>query len=498
MADDHAINAISAYGSRLANVFRTPNLDRIAEEGCRLENCCCTNAICTPSRAVILTGKSSHITGVRTLSDAMNPEEATFPQLMKDAGYQTALFGKWHVHSEPRGFDNYSVLPGQGRYFNPEFVDKGKVWPDNPTGANNEYPKGNFEEGYVTDLITDKSVEWIRGRDKDRPFLLLCHHKAPHDDFEYHPRDEGLFDDINIPEPENLREDRSHRSIGSRDYGTSVSERNPVRNAVKHMSRPDYPTGSLSLEGLDTDERTRAAYQKYLKDYLRVCKGIDDNVGRLLDCLDQEGLTEDTVVIYTSDQGMFLGEHDYIDKRWIYEEALKMPFLVRYPQAVPANTIMDSIVTNLDFAPTLLEMAGLNAPDPMQGRSFLSIIRGKEPSDWPGVAYNRYWMHRAHHDVPAHFGLRTLEYKIIFFYGLPLDATDASPEPTPAGWELYDLLKDPGENHNIFDDPVHRNLRKTAIGALLTERQRLGEDDSPYPDLEERLAETLAGVYPTI
>lgn len=488
MADDHAANAISAYGSRLAEVFTTPNIDRIAAEGCRLDNCSCTNAICTPSRAVILTGKSSHITGVRTLSDNMDPEEPTFPRMLQESGYSTALFGKWHVHSEPRGFDNFEVLPGQGLYFNPEFVSKGTLWPEDSDGHG--YPEGQVEEGYVTDLITDKCIDWMKKRDTSKPFMLLCHHKAPHDDFEYHPRYEHLFDDLVIPEPDNLREDKSHRSDGSRDFGTTVSDRNMRRNAVTTMSRPDYPTGPLNITGLSTEERTSAAYKKYMEDYLRVCKGIDDNVGRLLSYLDEEGLTENTVVVYTSDQGMFLGEHDYIDKRWIYEEALRMPLLVRHPVSIPAGTVMDTVISNLDFAPTILDIAGLSSPSDMQGQSFRNILAGDEPAGWGNAAYNRYWMHMSHHDVPAHFGLRTKEYKIIFFYGLPLDATDALPGITPPGWELYDLENDPFENRNVYNDPAYTGLKEEARRRLFEVRENLGEDDSAYPELMRLLDTT--------
>ncbi|MDC7235555.1 MAG: sulfatase [Spirochaetales bacterium] len=487
MADDHASKAVSAYNSRLAEVFKTPHLDSIAEEGCRLDNCLCSNAICTPSRAVILTGKSSHITGVKTLSDVMDREEETFPRILQRSGYNTALFGKWHLHSEPRGFDEYSILPGQGVYFNPSFIEKGAPWPESKHGEDHEYPDGKQETGYVTDIITDKCISWLKEREEDKPFLMFCHHKAPHDDFEYHPRDEHLFDGVEIPEPGNLWEDKSHRSVGSRDYGTTVSEHNPRRNAVQTMSQPDYVTGQLDIQGLNRDERTKAAYQKYLKDYLRVCKGIDDNVGRLLDCLDEEGLTENTIVIYTSDQGMFLGEHDYIDKRWIYEEAMQMPFLVRWPGRIRPGTVMDSIVGNLDFAPTFLDIAGEQIPSDMQGRSFLKILEGEEPEDWDNICYNRYWMHMAHHDVPAHFGIRTKEYKLVFFYGLPLDAADALPGKTPPGWELYDLIHDPDENRNVYNDPAYKGMRDEAVQRLFALRKDLGEDDSPYPELVKLL-----------
>lgn len=491
MSDDHACKAIGAYGSRLASVLETPHLDSLAQEGCRLTNCACTNAICTPSRSVILTGKSSHITGVRTLSDSLSPDENTYPEMMQSAGYETAIFGKWHVHCEPQGFDDYEILPGQGEYFDPEFVKKSlnPHWQSSKSGGNNEYPEGKREEGYVTDIITDKCINWLDQRNHSKPFMLMCHHKAPHDDFEYHQRYEHLFDDIEMPEPGNLWEDKSHRSDGSRDYGTTVSERNMRRNAVKTMSQPDYPTGQLNLKGLGRDGRTKAAYQKYLKDYCRVVKGIDDNVGRLLGHLENLGLRDNTIVIYTSDQGMFLGEHDYIDKRWIYEEALQMPFLVRWPEEIPDALSMDSVVSNLDIAPTLLDFARIDIPEDMQGRSFRSILKGDEPGNWENIMYHRYWMHMAHHDVPAHFGIRTKCYKLILFYGMPLDATDALPDITPVGWELYDLVEDPNENCNVFDDPAYTSIRRKLMIQLFEERKRLGEDDSPYPELSSILAE---------
>jgi len=422
----------------------------------------------------------------------MDPGEDTFVKRFHDSGYNTALFGKWHLHSEPQGFDHYAILPGQGDYFDPRFVEKGASWPapERHSGTDEDYPDGKREDGYVTDIITDKCVDWLEQRDKEKPFLLLCHHKAPHDDFEYHRRDEHLFDGIKIPEPGNLWEDKSHRSDGSRDFGTTVSDHNRRRNAIKVMSRKDYPTGPLSVYGLDSEGRTRAAYQKYLKDYLRVCKGIDDNVGRILDYLDARNLSQDTLVLYTSDQGMFLGEHDYMDKRWIYEEALNMPFLVRYPQFIAPGTVMDSVVSNLDFAPTLLEIAGLREGPEMQGRSFFSVLQGEEPDDWENAAYHRYWMHMAHHDVPAHFGIRTKEYKMVFFYGLPLDATDAEADTTPPGWELYDLTDDPEENRNVYNDPSYGELRARAHRELDTLRKRLGEDDSIYPELEELIKRT--------
>lgn len=487
MSDDHAANAISAYGSRLAEVFQTPNIDRIAKEGAIFKNFFCTNAICTPSRATILTGLYSHHNGVKTLADHLDTKLDTYPKRMQEVGYQTAVIGKWHLHSEPQGFDHYDVLSGQGYYMDPYFIEKGFDW---STIQNvHDLSIGKKNEGYVTDIITDKCLDWLESRDKSRPFMLMCHHKAPHDDFQYHPRYEHLFDGIEIPEPDSLWEDRQHRSIGSRDYGTSVSERNPKRNAVERQSAPDYPTGPLDLTGLDAEGRTKAAYQKYLKDYLRVVKGIDDNVGRMLDYLEQCGELDNTIIIYTSDQGMFLGEHDFIDKRWIYEEALQMPFLIRYPQEIKAGTVVEELVSNIDIGPFLMDYANASYLNEVDGKSFRGLLTG-EIQDWEDAIYYRYWMHLTHHDNPAHFGLRTKDYKLIFFYGLPLDATGALDEPTPAAWEFYDLRKDPYEMNNVYGQPEYEDLIKEAKERLFAMRSKVGDDDSAYPEVLERLEQT--------
>lgn len=489
MADDHAANAISAYGSRLAKVFQTPNIDRIGREGAILNNCHCTNALCTPSRATILTGQYCHTIGVKTLNDPLDTDRNTFPQMMKNGGYETAVIGKWHVHTEPQGFNYYDVLSGQGLYFDPFFLDQNTDWSTIPPNDFNAR-QGKEHKGYVTDIVTDKCLDWLKNRDKDKPFLLMCHHKAPHDNFEYHPRYEHLFDGIEIPEPDSLWEDKSHRSIGTQEYGTTVSEKNKNRNAVKSMSSENYPTGPLDLTGLDEVGRTKAAYQKYLKDYLRVVKGIDDSVGTLLDYLDQEKLTDNTIIIYTSDQGMFLGEHDYIDKRWIFEEALQMPFVIRYPEEIKAGTEIDDIITNVDFAPSLLDYVGLDKTDEMQGHSFREVIKGNTPKDWENRLYYRYWMHMAHHDNPAHYGIRTKHYKLIFFYGLPLDATGALPNSTPASWELYDLEKDPFELKNVYNDPAYTHIIEALKEQLYHMKRELGDEDTGYPELMKRVKET--------
>lgn len=488
MADDHAANAVSVYRSRLAETMPTPHIDRIGLEGAVFERAFCSNAICTPSRASFLTGQHSHTNGVRTLEDPLDTAAATFPRLLHESGYATALIGKWHLHSEPQGFDHYEVLPAHGSYRDPRFIDPSFDW--STFRLSNAEANGTQHQGHVTDLITEKCLRWLRSVDREKPFLLLCHHKAPHDDFEYQERFEHILDGVHVPEPDSLWEDRSHRSEGSRNFGSSVSERSPVRSAVHRMSQWDYPTGRLDVRGLDPAGRAKAAYQKYLRDYLRTVAGIDESVGAILDWVDQEGLAEDTVVVYTSDQGMFLGEHDYLDKRWIFEEALRLPLLLRYPKAVAAGRRIDSIVGNVDFAPTMLELAGLEAPPAMQGHSFGQLLSAGEDPAWADELYYRYWMHLSDHDNPAHFGIRTPGHKLIFFYGLPLDAAGAVPEDSPASWELYDLAADPAETSNVAGRAGYEHVALDLRERLLALRRGLGDEDTQFPEVEARMQST--------
>lgn len=476
MSDDHAAKAISSYQSILADIAPTPNIDRIAREGALLRNCFVTNSICTPSRAAILTGQYGNINGVKTLADDFDRERNNVAKILQAGGYQTAMIGKWHLHTEPSGFDYYNVLPGQGLYHNPRLKEKGKPWKDHKKG-------GEVYDGYVTDVITDQALKWLENRDKNKPFFMMCNHKAPHGLWEYAERHENLFDGVTIPEPKSLFEDKSHRSIATRDYGTTLSETNPIRNRVQRMENPKWPTGQLITSDKTSKEKTRAAYQKYLKDYLRCCAAIDENVGRILDYLDSNDLSENTVVIYTSDQGMFLGEHDWVDKRWIYEESLQMPFLVRYPSEIRSGALNEDITLNIDFAPTFLDYAGIEIPDDMQGQSFRSNLVGKTPSDWRKSMYYRYWMHRAHHDVPGHYGIRTKHYKLIFYYGLALDASGANPEASPPGWELYDLYHDPQELKNVYDDPVYSQVITELKTELLMLKTKYNDTDYKYPEL---------------
>ncbi len=470
MSDDHAAHAIGAYGGRLAPLDPTPHIDRLAREGMRFENAFCTNSICVPSRATLMTGQYSHTNGIRTLDGVLEPARQLLAHGMGAAGYETAVVGKWHLGAEP-DFDYYCVLPGQGSYFNPLLREKGNgAWPGN------ERRFSGYDSAHSSDVITELSIDWLRRRDRDRPFFLMHHYKAPHDNFENAERYDWLYEDIEIPEPPSLGDDPGHGPVGHPRYGTSVSSRNPRRNMGHHM---------FVDPSLDDEAYTRASYQRYLKKYLRCVRGVDDGVGRLLRHLEQTGELGRTVVIYTSDQGFMLGEHDYIDKRWMYEESLRLPLIVRWPGRVAPRSTSDALVNNVDFAPTLLDIAGASVPSLMQGRSLVPILEGATPSDWRTATYYRYWMHMTHHDNPAHYGIRTADFKLIFFYGLPLDAAGALPEATPPHWELYDLRRDPHERRNVYADPAYAETVRRLRDELTGLKGELGDADEAYPELRE-------------
>jgi arylsulfatase A-like enzyme len=470
MSDDHAATAVGAYGGRLAPLNPTPRIDQLAREGVRLTNAFCTNSICTPARATLLTGQYSHINGVRTLNGPLPVERQTLPRLIKGAGYLTAMIGKWHLHEEPASFDYYSVLPGQGWYANPVFLQKDKgTWPKNEFRFQGGYDNKNSE-----DAVADLSLAWLKQRDKSKPFFLMTHFKAPHDNFENAERYDFLYDDATIPEPASLRAVPNHGSEATKGTGTSVGKRNTRRNMGQHMF-VDPKLGDAEYQ--------RVTYQRYIKKYLRCVKGVDDNVGRLIDHLAQTGELDNTVIFYTSDQGFMLGEHDYIDKRWMYEESLRVPFIVRYPKTIKPGSTSDAIVNNVDFAETLLDFAGATATAEMQGRSARPVLEGRTPADWPNASYYRYWMHMTHHDNPAHYGIRTKDYKLIFFYGLPLDATGALKNKTTPGWELYDLRKDPDELRNVYGETGYAKTVADLKADLLRLKERVGDGDEKYPEL---------------
>jgi arylsulfatase A-like enzyme len=460
MSDDHAAHAISAYGSR---INRTPNLDRIATGGMRFDACCCTNSICTPSRAAILTGTYNHVNGVTTLDTHMDNTLTTFPKLLHRAGYQTAVVGKWHLgHGpahDPTGFDFWRVLPGQGHYHDPVMLGPG------PNGSHEVVERG----GYVTDLITDDCLEWLDRRDPDRPFMLLCHHKAPHRRWEPSREHFTMFDDVDIPEPETMWDDHATRAAVVRAMRMRLMDLDPITD----LKAPVPP-------GLSEDDEIRWRYQRYIKDYLRVIASVDDNVGRLLDWLDANGLAERTVVVYTSDQGFFLGDHGWFDKRLMYEESLAMPFMVRFPALVEPGTVCDQLALNVDVAPTFLELAGVDVPPEVQGRSLVPLLRGETPPDWRRSMYYRYWMHRdGAHAVPAHYGVRTRTHKLICYYNDPLGQEGARGPADPVEWELFDLVTDPLETTNVIADGQYEAVRAELEAELTRLQAELG--DTPHP-----------------
>jgi uncharacterized sulfatase len=506
MSDDHTSQAIGAYNSRLAPLNPTPTIDRLFREGMVFERAYCVNAICTPSRANIVTGQHCQRNGVLDLYDQLPVDRQHLPRELGKAGYATAMIGKWHLKQSPESFDHYCALPGQGTYFDPDFYTNDGGRPTDYRFDSTLTRRVNIisEEGHSTDVITDKALEWLEHkRPKDKPFFCMLHYKAPHDMFEHHPRYDDYLAGVDIPEPANLYDQPApgFGSIATRGendeligvIGSSISKRNSTRNMGKSMNiDPDLPGR----------EYTHQAYQRYLKKYLRCVKGIDDNLKRVFDYLDANGLMDSTVIFYAGDQGMFLGEHDFMDKRWIYEEAMRMPLLVRHPGAPLAGARNDWLIDNTDFAPTMLELAGLATPGYMQGRSFAPALRGEaRPRDWRTAVYYRYWMHMAHgHNNPAHFGLRTNRYKLIFFYGR--DFTDVHDgkrrtdhggnryhPDTPAAWELYDLETDPAEMVNQYGNSEYASVVAELKAMLLEMRENLDETDANYPRIQEIIDE---------
>ncbi|MEE3061206.1 MAG: sulfatase [Verrucomicrobiota bacterium] len=489
MSDDHAAHGISAYGGRLAKIAPTPNLDRLAQEGALFQNAFCTNSICSPSRACVLTGQYNHVNGAVDLGGRVEPGKQMLAIEMKKAGYESAMIGKWHLKVEPKDFDYYCVLPGQGKYHGPSFRVRG----DKPWGKN----LIEFPNKHSTDAITDLTLEWLKKRKADKPFFLMHHYKSPHDYFENAERYESYLAEEDVPEPETLwKKDSDFGSLATRGnndeliphIGTSIGNRNPRRSYLRDLPQRfprEFPENYDPVDYTD-EQNTRFAYNAYLKKFLRCVKGIDDNLGRLFKHLEETGQMDNTVIIYTGDQGFMLGEHDYQDKRWMYEESMRMPFLVRYPKTVKAGQRFDTIIENVDYAPTMLDFANAKIPKTVQGRSFKSLLEtGKEAEDWKKAAYYRYWMHMAHHDNPAHLGMRTKRYKLIYFYGCNYQGG----YQTPAGWELYDMKEDPHETKNLYHNPKYAKLASSLKNWLAKVRLRVGDDGSHYPDCEKIVQE---------
>jgi arylsulfatase A-like enzyme len=479
LSDDHTSQAWGIYGGILAGYVRNGNIRRLAAEGCVLENCFCTNSISVPSRASILTGAYSHRNGVYSLSDALSPEADNFAKQCRAAGYQTALYGKWHLKKRPEGFDDFRVFHDQGEYHDP-LMKSPANWVDDDLGK-----QGDTMRGFSTDIVTDLTIERIRNRGKDRPFLICCHFKATHEPWDFPERMKHLYDSVVFPEPPNLMQ-------FGREASGRVFEGQPLENLAMRWETASedpskwwcvYPELPFSVQGLDKEEGRRKTYQKLVRDYLRCGAAVDDNIGRLLRTLDDEGLSENTIVVYVSDQGYFLGEHGFLDKRIMYEESLRMPFVIRYPKEIPAGTRNRDIILNIDFAALLTDYAGAQAPELSQGRSFRRNLAGQTPADWRERMYYRYWTQ--HRIRPAHMGIRDHRCKLIFFYGDRLATTGSEDAVTPSGWEFYDLATDPREDRNRYDDPACAGIIAGMKRELLELRREVGDTDPANSRMKE-------------
>lgn len=484
MTDDHTRQAMGCYGG----VIETPNLDRIAAEGIRMDNFYVPNAISGPSRACILTGKYSHKNGFTDNSKTFDGDQQTFPKLLQKAGYQTAMIGKWHLNSDPQGFDYWSILKGQGEYYSPLFIENGVE---------------RIDSGYVTDIITDKAIDFLKNRDKKKPFAMLYYHKAPHRNWMPAQRHLGYYDDHIFPEPDNLFDDYSGRRRAAKEQEMSIAKNLWPQWDLKVMTEEEFgksyaeleDTGNANMDDVkrandqgnsysqmkgayermnkeerkhwneayaqriaeyksmqgrvSEEEMTSWKYQQYMKDYCAVVKGVDENVGRLLDYLKSIGELDNTLIIYTSDQGFYLGEHGWFDKRFMYEESFTSPMLMRLPGAIKAGRTSKAFAMNIDLAPTILDYAGVEIPSDIQGRSLRPVVEneGKAPEGWRTAVYYHYYEYPSWHSVKRHYGIRTERYKLIHFYN---DVDE---------WELYDLKKDPKEMKSVYDDPEYASVR---------------------------------------
>ncbi len=492
MSDDHAYQAISAYRHPIGKLAPTPNIDRIGNQGMIFNRMFVTNSLCGPSRAAIITGKFNHLNGFMRNGDRFDPDQPTFPKMLQKAGYETAVIGKWHLKSLPKGFDYWYVLPGQGHYYNPDFVEQ--------TGDTVR------AHGYVTDIITDKALSWLKGRkDKSKPFLLMFQHKAPHR--EWLPAEPylDLYHKTTFPLPDNFFDNHEHMGTAARDAEMLVSENmalssdnkidpeivtetghtpflkwyfNAYRNNLKRMDDQQRARWDEVYKPINEafrrnppsgDELFKWKYQRYMQDYLACIRSVDDNVGRILDYLKENDLEENTIVVYTSDQGFYLGEHGWFDKRFMYEESFRTPLLIRYPKLLKPGTKSDKLVQNIDFAPTFLELAGVPVPDDMQGVSLTPLLKGKNPDNWRKSLYYHYYEFPGIHMAKRHYGIRTEQYSLIHFY---YDIDE---------WELYDLEKDPAQMNNVIDHPEYMEIRNTLHHQLdsLVKMYKDPLDDAP-------------------
>ncbi len=491
--DDHAPHAIGAYDGWLKGVNPTPNIDQLAADGMLFKNSFCTNSICGPSRAVILTGKHSHINGFRQNGNRFDGDQQTFPKLLQKAGYSTAMIGKWHLSSDPQGFDEWKILFGQGEYYNPRF----------------KTANGPLQvEGYCTDLVTDMAIDWMKQqKDSGKPFMLMCQHKAPHRCWMPPLRHLTLYDDIEIPEPPTLFDDWKDNAsparfqemeidrhlhlvgdcFGPAPAGFDINSVETDRSGIKNLDKMTAAQRKLwdaaygpKNEALLKANRSghdlvRWKYNRYIRNYLRCVKGVDESVGRVRDYLKQAGLADNTIVIYSSDQGFYLGDHGWYDKRWMYEESLKMPLIVSWPGVTQPGSVDTHLVQNLDYGETFLDVAGAAIPSDMQGRSLVPLLRGQVDAKWRDSIYYHYYEYPSVHMVAAHYGVRTDRYKLIHFYQFD-------------EWEFYDLQDDPEELTNQYGNSKYAQQ----VAELKAEATRLRKhyaddtDISPVPEYQKK------------
>nr|WP_319511116.1 sulfatase [uncultured Draconibacterium sp.] len=450
MADDHAFQALSAYGGPLAELAPTPNIDRIADAGMRFNQCLVTNSICGPSRATIFSGKYSHQNGFidNTMGSRFDFSQNSFPKELQKNGYKTAVIGKLHLGGTPTGFDYFDILPGQGAYYNPTFINQ----------------EGEYQmEGYTTEIITDKTIDFIKSnQDSEDPFMVMMWHKAPHRGWDPGPNELGMYENTTFPEPESLFDDYETREPASKNY-MSIADAMSMERDLKMTDQPRRGLNEEQMkdwnavygpiyekykaENPQGKDLVRFKFQRYMRDYLACISAVDKSVGKVLDYLKESGMDKNTIVIYSSDQGFYLGEHGWFDKRWMYKESLNTPLLISWPGTIKAGSVNNDLVSNLDFGETLIDIAGGEVPADMQGRSMLPILKGETPDDWRKAHYYHYYEHPSEHNVMRHYGITTDKYKLIHFY---YDMDD---------WELYDLEKDPNEMVDVYGDPAYADVQ---------------------------------------
>ena len=525
MCDDHAYQCISAYGSALSKLAPTPNIDRLAERGMRFDRAFVENSLSTPSRACLMTGQYSHQNGQRQLGEGIDTTRTFFTELLQEAGYQTAVVGKWHMGCDPKGFDYYHVYNDQGQYWNPQYRG---------TDTNNEFV---VEEGYSTDLTTDHALDFIEHRDPSKPFCLLLHHKAPHRNWQANLKYLGMYDDVEFPMPENFYDDYATRGSAVRTQKMSVTRDmrweqdfkvpemldlnnpdsqdsyNALMGEINRMTpeqrsawgRYYFPRNRRLLEAqLKGKDLDNWKYQVYIRDYMSVIASVDESVGRVLDYLDKNGLTDNTMIVYTSDQGFYMGEHGWFDKRFMYEESLRTPLIVSYPGHTKPGSVCNRLVQNIDYAPTFLALAGVKQPKDMPGRSLVPVLdKGDNVKNWRQSIYYHYYDYPTYHMVRKHDGVRTDRYKLIHFYGKGgLDAVPENKYQNVPGTreyatlkglesigyfepkdeavdycELYDLQADPHEQNNIFGKPGTEKITKQLQCELNKYRKTLAVDE---------------------